>query len=171
MYPLIYGFLFFCIAFLFHLIVWRIRVPENPIRVLLVIFYSVLSSGLMFLWFYQVGSSLFGSQLAFGYLNIVLFFTAMTFTYCLVHQFLVDDAPSLITIMSIFNAGKSGMSKTELSALITDDIFIKPRIEFLVKEQMVQKLEDNYLLAPKGYRLLSIFMVIQKIMKISQKPG
>ena len=63
------------------------------------------------------------------------------------------------------------MSKTELRKLINDDIFIIPRLEFLVEEKMVFKWEDKYTLAPKGLRLLNIFRFIQKLMKIPSKPG
>ena len=171
MYTLICGFIFFCIAFLFHMAILRFRIQKNPLRTLLLIFFSIVFSGLFILWFCQIGPNLFGRKLIFEYIHISLFFTALTFTYCLVYVFLIDDAPSLFTFMSIFNAGEKGMSKTELSDLITDDIFIKPRLEFLVKEKMVYKFESNYLLGPKGHKLLSIFIFIQKVMKISKKPG
>ena len=52
-----------------------------------------------------------------------------------------------------------------------DDIYIKPRLEFVVKEKMVYEFRDKYLLASKGRNFLSIFIFIQKLMKLSFKSG
>ena len=171
MHSLIFSFSLFCIAFLLHLIIWRFHIPKNPIRALLLIFYFILFSGLLFLWYYQIGSSLLLKNLLFEYLRVSLFFTALIFTYCFVYIGLIDDCPSLFTIMSIFNAGEKGLSKTELSHLINDDIFIKPRMEYMVEEKMIYKSRDRYKLEPKGYKLLSIFIFINKLMKMPLKPG
>jgi len=73
--------------------------------------------------------------------------------------------------MNIINAGQNGLSKTELGKSINDDNFIKPRLVFLEKEKMVYNLDEKYTLAPKGRRLLSIFIFFQKLMRISLIPG
>ena len=169
MYLLICGFSLFFIALLFHWISWRFHIPKKPIKMLLLMFYVILFGGLFLLWYFQIGSNLFVKKSLLDYLHIALFFTAMTFSYCLVYQALVDYSPSLFTIMSISNAGKKGMSETELGHLITDDIFIKPRVGFLVDEKMAYKCGDRYFLSHKGSKLFSIFVLIQNVMKFRQK--
>ena len=170
MYLLIYSVALFCISFLCHLIIWRFHIPKSPIVVLLLIFYSILLSGLSFLWYY-LPESIFFNNLLFTYSHIFFFFTALTLSYCFVYLGLIDDSPSLIIIMNIINAGQNGLSKTELGKSINDDNFIKPRLVFLEKEKMVYNLDEKYILAPKGRRLLSIFIFFQKLMRISLIPG
>ena len=171
MYLLIFSLSLFCIAFLCHLVIWRFHIPKNPIRALLLIFYSILLLGLFLLWYYQIESGFYVKNLLIEYLHLIFFFTAMTFTYCFVYLGLIDESPSLIIIMNIFNARKKGISKTEMGHLINDDMIIKPRMEFLVEEKMIYKSEARYKLASKGRNFLSIFIFIQKLMKMPIKSG
>ena len=171
MYSFIIGVSLFCIALLCHLIIWRFHIPKNPIMALLLIFYCILFSGIILLWYYQIGLTIFVNNSLYTNLSILLFYTAMSFAYCFTYVGLNDDSPSLIIIMSIFNAGKKGLRKTELSHFINDDVFIKPRLEFLIKEKMVYKVGDKHKIAPKGLKLLSIFIFIQKLMKLPLKSG
>jgi len=168
-YILICGFSLFWIAFLFHWIIWRFHIPKNPIGVLLLIFYSILFLGLFVLWYYQIGSTLFTKMLLLEYLHISIFFSVMTFSYCLVYQALIDYSPSLFAVVNIFNSGEKGMSQAELGHLITDDLFIKPRVDFLVDEKMAYKCGDRYFLSRKGYKFLRVFISIQKLMDLRQK--
>ena len=171
MYSLIYCLSFFFFAFIFHLIFWRFYFPKKQIRTLLLIFCCSLFCGLFFVEYYQIGPTLYLENLFVEYLRISLLFIAMTLTYCVVYLSLIDDSPSLFTVMSIYNAGDKGISKKELGCLITDEIFIKPRLEYLVEEKFIFKSGNIYLLAPKGRKLFNIFIFVRKLMKMPSKPG
>ena len=171
---LIGGLLLFGIAVLLHLLVWKIRIPKNQIKVLLFIFFVVYISGIFILW-YAESTSLYFLPIAFTklteYLHITIFFITLVFTYCIIYGATVDISPSLFIVMNIADAGKRGSNQTDFRQLITDDLFIKPRMEYLVEQKMVNKKDDKYLLSKKGYNVLRIFFFIQKIMKLTQKSG
>ena len=171
MYSLIYCFSFFLLAFLLHLILSYFIIIKKPVIAILIIFSFSLFVSLFFVWFYEILQFLYIEYLLTEYIRISLLFISMTFVYCFVYISLIDDSPSLFIIMNIYNSGEKGMSKAELGLLINDDIFIKPRLKYLIEEKMVKKSKDNLLLTTKGKKLLSIFIFIQKIMKMPLKPG
>tara|TARA_B100000795_G_C22438517_1_gene300933 strand:- start:107 stop:451 length:345 start_codon:yes stop_codon:yes gene_type:complete len=104
-------------------------------------------------------------------LHIFSLYSGMTFVYCLVIISLLEDSPSLFTIMNIYNSGNKGMSKGGLEKTINDEIFILPRFYYLVEEQMVNSSKNKYFITKKGKRLLYSFLLVRKIMKMSRKPG
>ena len=95
----------------------------------------------------------------------------LTSTYCIIYLGLEDESPSLFIVLSIANAGEKGLDRDALAHLITDDIFIKPRLEYLIEEKMAYKDGGRYFLSQKGYNLLRICSCIQKLMKLPQQAG
>ena len=93
------------------------------------------------------------------------------FSYFLVYASFIGESPSLFIVWNIANSGKIGLNKNDLYKLIEDDIFIKPRFEYLIEEKMVNKIGDKYLLSPKGNTFINIFIIIQKLMKLSKSNG
>ena len=83
----------------------------------------------------------------------------------------MDDSPSMFTIMNVAKAGEKGLSEDELSELITDDLFIKPRMDYLVGQQMVGLQGEKYVLISKGKNFIAIIKFFQNIMKSSMKVG
>jgi predicted transcriptional regulator len=81
------------------------------------------------------------------------------------------DSPSLVMIMSIANAGITGLLKTQFEQRMTDDVLIIPRIQDLLRDQMIYEQEGKYKLTSKGLLFARIFIVYRHILNISQKGG
>ena len=168
------GTLLFGIAFFLHVIIWKIRIPKNQMKALLLIFFLVFISGMLSISFVQYNKLLFfqGEIMYFSeIIHVTIFFTALTFSYFLVYASFIGESPTLFLVWNIANAGKMGLNKNDLYKLIEDDIFIKPRFEYLIEEKMVNKVEDKYLLSPKGNTFIYIIIIIQKLMKLSKTNG
>jgi hypothetical protein len=160
---LFWGIILFCCAFFVHLIVWRIRLPKRQTKTLLVIFFGTLLIGL-----FTLGSAKF---ILPEYLHIVLFVTSLTLAYMITYSALEADSPSLVMIMSIANAGITGLLKTQFEQRMTDDVLIIPRIQDLLRDQMIYEQEGKYKLTSKGLLFARIFIVYRHILNISQKGG
>jgi len=146
--------------------------PKKQMTLLLLIFFSVFFSGVLSISYVQWISSIFGRFAITSiseYCHLTIFFITLTFTYCLVYCSFLGESPSLFIVWNIANSGKRGLNKNELSHLITDDIFIKPRFEYLIEEKMVYKNEAKYLLTIKGRRFIRIICFVHKIMGLHEK--
>jgi len=84
---------------------------------------------------------------------------------------LPEDSPSLFIIISLSNSLKNGLSIDELNELITDDIFLLPRVNFLIDEKLISLSNGKYILNPKGKTFLKTFLIIQKIYNLQNKAG
>ena len=100
----------------------------------------------------------------------------MTLTYCVVYLSLIDDSPSLFTVMSIYNTGNKGLSKMELSYLITDEIYsemIYPEAgSDFYSPSVYDKCRDNVIIIGTGFgRLKEGAQVHQVFTPINQAGG
>jgi hypothetical protein len=168
------GFLLFAIAFLLHLIIWKIRIPDNPARTIVIIFVLILAAGVLILRYTVLDNSMAGSLalLNFGEcLHVALIFMSFLSTYYFVYGTLVDESPSMFTILNVTKAGEKGLPEKALTELITDDLFIKPRMVYLVGERMVCLQEKKYRLNSKGKKFIGMIKFFQNLMKLSIKAG
>ena len=166
--------LLFVIAFFLHLLIWRFRIPENPAKTILMVFFFVLVVGVLLLRYAPLESSIVESISLANLgecLHVSLVFMAFLSTYYFVYGALEDESPSMFTIMSVANASENGLSERDLNELITDELFIKPRMDYLVEEQMVCLQDGKYRLATKGKNFISLIKFFQTIMKLSMKAG
>ena len=168
------GFLLFATAFLLHLIVWKFRIPKNPARTIVVLFVLTLAVGVLVLRYGMVDNSIveFLALRSFSEcLHVVLVFMSLLSVYYFVYGALADESPSMFTIMNVAKADEKGLSENELSELITDDLFIRPRMDYLVDEQMVCLQGEKYKLDSKGKNFIDMIKFFQNLMKLSVKAG
>ena len=170
----IFGTSLFGIALCMHIIVWKIRIPKNQMKALLLIFLLVFISGMLSISLVLCNKSLFCQEAIKSFsefIRVTIFFTALTISYFLVYNSFIGESPSLYLVWNIANSGKIGLNKKDLYKLIEDDTFIKPRFEYLIEEKMVNKVGDKYILSPKGNTFISIIIIIQKLMNLSKFNG
>ena len=173
---LFWGSFFWGVAFLLHLIIWKINLPQKQTKVLLLIFFGTFCIGIIALWFvstsYFLKFSLITIESFSEYLHICLFFTSLTFAYVVTYPAIEVDSPSLLIIMSIYKAGLEGFDKKKLYEILTDDILVKPRIKDLIVGNMVymDMDMDKLKLTKKGVFFVRIFIMYRKLMN-AQKGG
>lgn len=163
---LFWGLCLVALAFVLHLIVWKIHLPKRQIKTMLLMFFGTLIFGSAFLWTHPA-ISLFGIGVPDGwieYVRIALLFTAFTLAYMITYTGLEADSPSLVMALSISQAGPEGLSKNVFFQQMTDDILIKPRVRDLVTDKMAYLDGDTYRLTPKGILLANIFVVYRSIL-------
>jgi len=168
------GILLFILAFIVHLIIWKIRVPERQIRALVLIFFMVFIMGVVAFIFLSKSNSFFfdnGGLNASQYITLSILFLSLTAAYFFLYAGLIDEGPSLTIILNIAQAGERGIKREHLEELITKDTFMSPRIKFLVEGNFASKIGDKFVIAKKGKFFLSIVCKLRRWMNISSKIG
>ena len=171
---LLWGIILFFLAFLLHLIIWKIRLPKRQIRMLLLIFFGVLIVGFVNLWSVTLPIKVFklsAPHTIAEYIHVALFFTSLTLAYIVTYTAIDVDSPSLVMVMNIANAGSEGLDKAAFDNAMTDDILVKPRVRDLVTSEITYMDGDKYRLTPKGILLARIFVFYRKLMNNTSKGG
>lgn len=162
------------VAFILHLLIWRIRLPRKHTRALTIIFYGTFLTWCMFL----LGWSAFGlawephfpSRLS-EYVHILLYFCAVTFVYIGGYTLLEADSPSLLVIDRIHDAGAEGLDKKSLYASLNDDVLVVPRVNDLLRDEMATLENGIYKITPKGTFMVRVLLFHRRVMKADHKGG
>lgn len=171
---LLWGLIFFALAFLIHFIIWKVHSPKSQIKVLLQIFFGTLIIGSIGLWSFAVHLKNLGfytPDTLPEFIHISLFFISLTLAYIVTYTAVEVDSPSMVMVMQIDNAGPDGLEKMAFTRTMTDDILVKPRIRDLVTAKIAYKDDNKYRLTPKGVLLARIFIFYRKLMNNPSRGG
>jgi hypothetical protein len=161
-------------AFLFQLIIWKIRLPDRQSKTLLQIFCCIFLGGLFTIWFAGLvfqPLDIIPPQGLSEYLHVSLFFISFTFAYLITYSAIEVDSPSLIMVLAIQKAGENGLTKEEFEQSNTDDILTLPRINDLAHDKIAYLQGDKYRLTPKGFLLARIFNSYRKVLNLTAQGG
>ena len=99
-------------------------------------------------------------------IQIFIFIIAYAFSYIITYSALEADSPSLVIIKTIANAGREGLSKDKLRAILNDDILVRPRLADLLTDGMATIDDGKYRLTSKGYLSARIFITYRKLLNL-----
>jgi len=159
---LYYGLALSFFAFLSHLIVWKVRVPERQVRALLKIFIYSLLAGLFML---RLTDS---TLIAADYLYISLFVLSAAAAYIITYPALEADSPSLAIVSRIAAAGPRGLSDDEIYHEMGNDILVTPRIRDLLDEKLVRIRDGKYRLTRSGSLFVGIFIFYRGLLNLNK---
>ena len=142
----------FALALLAHLGWWRWRVPLRPTRALLLVFAiaPVVGAGL---WFACAGQILL-PPLAIP--AMLLLYVGLAGCYLIAYAGVAYISPSLVIIRALEAAGDAGCSRQELTATVSEDAFILPRLQALVSDGMLRRMDGGFVLTTPGRRIARI---------------
>jgi len=160
------GLFLLLLAFLIHLVVWKIRLPKRQTPALLWVFFDTYFFAILFLELIlpaQYHSSLL-PQNFLEYVHVFLFFTSFTLAYIITYSALEVDSPSLLIVKRIADAGPNGLDKDLLSSQLSDDILITPRIHDLFRDKMAVWKGGKIHLTSKGKWFVRIFIAYRMLL-------
>ena len=164
---LLYSLLLFSMAFILHIVLWKIRLPKRQTKVLLQVFFGTLSAGILSLisisFFVSEVDSIVPQKIP-EYLHICLLFISLTLSYMITYSALEADSPTLVMVMTIKKAGQEGLDKKEFDSMLNDDLLIKPRIRDLITDKMAYLDGEKYKLTTKGVLFAQIFIWYRKLL-------
>jgi hypothetical protein len=158
------GSVFVGTAFVFHLVWWKIHVPQYQSRSLLLIFLGVLGGGLVLV------SVAAGLVSAAEYCQIALFVFSFAAAYIITYSAIEADSPTLVLVQLVWRAGPRGLREADLRTLLSDDVLVKPRLADLVRDGMLIPDADGYRLTFKGRCFCCIFISFRALLG-AQKGG
>jgi len=168
------GITLFTLAFIVHIIVWKIKVPERQKTALLVTFVAVLISGLIGV---KVGNYFYPPQFFWApnspveYLHIGLFFLSLLFLYVSVYTAVEADSPSLKTIVRVYEAGEAGVTLNKLIEYFNGERFLRSRLHHLIKDGMLSYDGQHYTLTATGTNFLRVCVYWRKILGMTGDVG
>jgi hypothetical protein len=158
----------FAAAFCLHLALWRIRAPRRQIRALLRLFYGSLAAALLLGWAAGLPALQFTPPEA---VHLLLFFTGLTLAYIITYTAVQVDSPSLTIVSLIAAGGEAGLDREALFAQLTDEQLVRPRLEDLVRDEVVAFDGRVYRLLRRGGLFLSLIVGWRRLMGLPIRGG
>jgi len=126
------------LAWVTHLIVWRIRLPKHHIQALLVVFALVFSGWLVVAFAWQV------SWLEL--IRIALFYATMALCYVITYSAIEGDSPTLSLMRVLTKNGSEGLSQAGMDDFVLQRPFVQTRLAALVHSGLVREVDGGYVL-------------------------
>jgi hypothetical protein len=171
---LVFGFTIFCLAFMVHLIIWKIRLPKRQVKTMLLLFFATLLSSTLILSNAPASFKFFNLTAPdniWEYLHICLFFISLTLAYMITYSALEADSPSLVMVMAINNAEPEGLDKNKFGELMSDETLVMPRIRDVLTDKMAYMDGDRYRLTPKGAFMARMFILWRRLINAPEDGG
>ena len=153
----------FLIALIFHLILWRVRLPKNHIRTLLILFSLVFGLWLL--------ASMTGDLSMGEHLQIALYYAAVSLCYVITYSAIEGDSPTLSLMLHLFHHGVEGIRVEEVVTFLAQRPFVKARIAALETSGLVREQNGNYVIAGKPSLFFRIILGYRKLYGPVSKGG
>ncbi|MEQ8788003.1 MAG: hypothetical protein RIC55_16975 [Pirellulaceae bacterium] len=156
------GITFGTLAFVFlaHVIMWRIRLPEKPLKLLLYMFLVSITAVLVV--HFKIEDSLLKRDIPHlsglaDYLAVILLYVPISLAYIIGYTTLQVDSPTLSLIWEMHRTGAAGMSSDDISRFSSERPFVRDRLDALLEQGVIVRRNDRLFAAN---RLLPMFRVV-----------
>ncbi len=169
----VYGLALYFIAFLIHIIFWRIYVPRNQVKALLNLFFLVLIIGIFIFWKLSGSINFFGITaclMPYDYIQLSFLYISLALAYIVSFVAVEVGSPSLLIVLNIAQAGPGGLDKEALEQKMEDDALITERVSDLAAGGFVDFDGRIYRINSKGKLIAQIFIIFRKLLR-AQKGG
>ena len=130
-------------AWLAHLLWWRVQLPRRHSVALIAVFAVVPVIAML------AFPSVFLPSLA-EIPAVLALYTGAAACYLIVYTGIEQTSPTLVIVRALERAGQGGCSKEDLARLITDDLFVRPRLEALALDGLIAPVEGGWALTARG---------------------
>jgi hypothetical protein len=103
-------------------------------------------------------------------LGVAFFYIGALGCYLILYTAVEETSPSLAIFWALQKNSTIGCTREQLSSVITDDNFIKPRIEALKRDGILEQITDLPIqkLTPKGRKAAKVTIFIAKVFNIQR---
>lgn len=150
------------LAWLLHLAWWRIRVPRRQLMALLGVFIAVAAVAGLACMAFGLPAFLARAETA----AILALYVGAASCYLIIYTGIEQTSPSLVIVRALESARVQGCSGEELASLITDDQFLRPRLEALALDGLLVAGPDGWALTEQGRRAARVASAIAQFFHI-----
>jgi hypothetical protein len=152
----------FSLAFLWHIVRWRIRRPAAQRAALLRIFGLFLAA-------FAVAAACFPLLTPLEILHVVVCYVPFSLAYIVLYSAIEADSPSLTMVKFVAAAGPRGRGAEEFERIITDDGLVHARLRAMEAEGMIRREGTALVITPKGLGMARLFSLAARILNL--RPG
>lgn len=154
----------FAFAWLLHLLWWRWRLPRNHTAGLLVVFAAAPPIAAL-LWI-ACGSPHW--VVLRDIPGMALLYMGAVGCYLIAYTAIEETSPSLAIFGTLRAAGDAGCTSEELSGVITDSNFIKPRLDALRRDGILVASGDGFVLSQRGKKAAHLALLVSRVFNIEK---
>jgi hypothetical protein len=153
----------FVVSFLAQMVIWRVRLPDQQIRALLVIFAITFG-----LWL--VGAVVF-SMLFLDVLQVALLYGSVSLCYVITYSAIEADSPTLSLIRFLATKRDQGCSGDEIERLLARHSFVGARLAALVHSGLIREQNGRYVIAGKQSLAFRVILGFRRVYGSIPKGG
>lgn len=160
------------LAFVLHVFIWRLRIPDRQGKAILIVFAATLVAAILaVVWLSPSEGDWWGRLMGqfMKSVNWITLYIICTLAYLISFTAIEADSPSLVMVEMIREAGERGIAPETLRNSIAKDNLVVPRISDLVRDKMVVNEHDRLFLTPKGKLLSQLFKHQRRLFRMG--PG
>ena len=118
-------------------------------------------------WFFEYGPE---STLEGIYAGAL--YGVMSLSYLINYTGIEGQSPSALIVTAAAAAGRRGISRADIETLVTDEVFIAPRLSELIASGHVMLNEQGRLrVTSRGHRFIAMFVAPRRFMRIYERGG
>ena len=122
----------FLVAFVVHVIIWRLKLPRGHIKALLLIFGTIFCVWMVAIIFFRPW------RIA-EILHVILFYWSMSLCYIITYTAIEADSPTLSLIRFLAGARTEGRSKDAVAQFIALRPFVRARLTALARAGLIRE--------------------------------
>ena len=153
------------VTFLFHVLLWRIRLPQAHTRTLLAIFMLALPLALLANQFLAMPTWLRIHGL-WEHAQVCLFHVAMSLAYIEFYPSIEGNSPSCTVLLFVAQAGQQGRREEEVYSVIDDTFIVGDRLQAMVDGGFARRDGDVYRLTTAGYVWARLFHLARSLYRL-----
>ena len=157
------------LAYVVHLIVWHIRIPRRQAASLLLCFLTVGAAGAAAIFSLVSAGLLVSSPLRL--ILTMLFYSSASAIYFLLFSAIEADSPTLTMMAIIGRCGRGGISHDRLIEALNEHAFIRPRLDQMLRDQMLIEIDGRLHAGPRGRLLASVILSYRRLLGEPQAGG
>ena len=155
------------LSFVLHVIWWRVKTPTRQVKSILVLYFSILSIGVVAICTinHVMDTAIYGVYFQMiDVLRMIFLYIASTLAYGISYTAIEAQSPSLEIVRRIHQAGEVGIEPNAIKQSLDNEVLLFPRLSDLQRDMMVRKVHSRYELTQKGRVLETIFRIQRNIL-------
>ena len=146
------------VAWLLHLALWRVCLPNAQLKTLLIIFLLVWAAVVVALC---LSEAAFSGVLGFLYFSLIYWSAALC--YVITYSAMEGDSPTLSLTRYFHCRGDEGISHEEIEEFFRRRPFVGARVKALVTDKVFIEEQGGYRLSPGSYVFFRVILGYRRV--------
>ena len=163
------AFLLLMLAFVLHVIWWRVKTPIRQVKSIIALYLLTLCVGVFGIWVRNniIGLPVFGVFFQpIDVLRLAFLYIACTLAYGISYTAIEAHSPSLEVVRRIHQAGRDGIELNAIKQSLGNEVLLFPRLSDLQRDLMIKKVDARYKVTRKGKVLAKVFRIQRRIFQL-----